>query len=250
MPEKIKVLELFAGSRSIGLVAEELGFEVFSCDIKEFEKIDYVGDILSFDYEKIPFKPDIIWASPPCEKWSLACGVEGGNIYWESIKHKGKLIGIKPRENFNVKARYPILRTPDRVREERELHVSILDKTLEIINHFNPSVYFIENPFGFMKFYLADKVAFTNFATYCRYGYPYRKPTNIFSNLELNLKSCKIGEGCHSNNLYNRGKENKIRERSVINTYYDRSKIPYELCLELLTQANKYILQCQDITKQ
>jgi len=59
-----------------------MGYNVFSCDINDFDGIDYVGDILNFDYDKVPFKPDIIWASPPCEKWSLACGVKGGNIYW------------------------------------------------------------------------------------------------------------------------------------------------------------------------
>ena len=34
----IKILELFAGSRSIGKVAEELGYKVFSVDVKDFEK--------------------------------------------------------------------------------------------------------------------------------------------------------------------------------------------------------------------
>ncbi len=239
--EKIKVLELFAGSRSIGKVAENLGMEVFSSDIEQFDGIHYAVNILDFDVNKLPFKPDIIWASPPCEKWSLACGVAGGNIYWESVKSNGKVIGIKPRENFNVNTKYSILKSPEKVNAERNLHISILDKTLEIINYFKPKVYYIENPFGFMRFYLADKVSYINFATYCQYGYPYRKPTNIFSNLELNLKHCNIGDGCHSNNLYSRGKKNKIREKSVVNTYYERSKIPPKLCEELLLLAKKHI---------
>lgn len=239
--EKIKILELFAGSRSIGKVAEQLGMEVFSSDIEAFEGIDYVVNILDFDVTKVPFIPDIIWASPPCEKWSLACGVEGGNIYWESVKEKGKLVGIKPRENFNVNAKYSILKTPERVSEERNLHISILNKTLEIIEYFKPKVYYIENPFGFMRFYLDGKVGHTNFATYCQYGYPYRKPTNIFSNLKLDLKSCAIGAGCHSNNLYSRGKANKIREKAVVNTYYERSKIPEDLCKTLLIAAEKHM---------
>ena len=42
----MKVLELFAGSRSIGKVADELGYEVFSVDVNNFEGIDLVKDIL------------------------------------------------------------------------------------------------------------------------------------------------------------------------------------------------------------
>jgi len=68
----MKVLELFAGSRSVGKVADKLGFEVFSSDFEAFEGIDYQIDILKFDVSKVPFKPDIIWASPPCTGFSVA----------------------------------------------------------------------------------------------------------------------------------------------------------------------------------
>jgi site-specific DNA-cytosine methylase len=237
----INVLELFAGSRSVGKAAEDLGYNVFSCDIEPFDNINYISNILEFDYSQVPFVPDIICASPPCEKWSLACGVEGGNIYWESIKEKGKTIGIKPRENFNVNAKYLILKDPSKVKSERDLSISLLNKTLEIITHYNPKVYFIENPFGYMRFYLNDKVNYINFTTYCQYGFPYRKPTNIFSNIKLNLKSCDIGSDCHSNNLYTRGKINKLREISIVKNYYERSKIPHNLCIEILKQAVNYI---------
>ena len=68
----MKVLELFAGSRSIGKACEELGYEVYSSDINDFPGIDYVADIRDFDIDKVPFVPDIIWASPPCTYFSVA----------------------------------------------------------------------------------------------------------------------------------------------------------------------------------
>ena len=68
----MKVLELFAGSRSFGKAAESLGFDVFSSDINDFANIDYVVDILKFDINKLPYKIDIIWASPPCTTFSVA----------------------------------------------------------------------------------------------------------------------------------------------------------------------------------
>ena len=68
----MKVLELFAGSRSFSKVAEEMGMETFTSDFKAFDNIDYVVDILDFDINKIPFRPHIIWASPPCTYFSVA----------------------------------------------------------------------------------------------------------------------------------------------------------------------------------
>ena len=56
----IKILELFAGSKSVGKIADGLFFESYSSDIEQFGGIDYVIDILDFDVTKIPFKPDVI----------------------------------------------------------------------------------------------------------------------------------------------------------------------------------------------
>ena len=52
----MKVLELFAGSRSVGKIAEELGMEVFSSDLTPFDGIHYAVSILDFDVTKVPFK--------------------------------------------------------------------------------------------------------------------------------------------------------------------------------------------------
>lgn len=67
----MNVLELFAGSRSVGKVAESLGMNVFSVDWTPFDGINLVTDIEYLTKEQIPFIPDIIWCSPDCSTYSI-----------------------------------------------------------------------------------------------------------------------------------------------------------------------------------
>jgi hypothetical protein len=107
----MKVLELFAGSRSVGKAAEKLGMEVFSSDINNFEGINYVVNILEFDYDKVPFKPDVIWASPPCFTGNELVLTMRGHVEIKNVRigdlvltHKGrwrKVINIG-RKHSNV----------------------------------------------------------------------------------------------------------------------------------------------------
>ena len=68
----IKVLELFAGSRSIGKAAEAQGLEVFSVDVKQWGNIDLVKDINNLELKDVPFVPDIVWSGTPCTTYSIA----------------------------------------------------------------------------------------------------------------------------------------------------------------------------------
>jgi len=58
-----KLLELFAGSRSIGKVGEQLGMNVFSVDWKAFDNIDLVADIGKLKTKDIPFIPVLLSSS-------------------------------------------------------------------------------------------------------------------------------------------------------------------------------------------
>ena len=201
---KIKVLELFAGSRSIGKEAEKLGMEVFSCDLEAFDKIDYVGNILEFDYSKIPFTPDVIWASPPCTAFSVAS--IGRN--WR--QENGVLI---PKS------------------EGADLGISILRKTLEVIAHFNPKVWFIENPRGAMRKMPELQNFKRHTVTYCQYGDTRMKPTDIWTNSETwtPKSACKNGDTCHES----APRGSRTGTQGLRNAY-ERSKLPADFCREVM----------------
>ena len=64
----MKLLELFSGTKSVGKVAEQLGYEVTSLDLKN---ADINCNILDWDYTIYePGNFDVIWASPPCNTFS------------------------------------------------------------------------------------------------------------------------------------------------------------------------------------
>lgn len=72
MITKLKILEAFAGSRSLGNIADKMGMQVFSIDIKPFDKINLVADMEFVTINDIPFVPDAAWFSPPCTTYSIA----------------------------------------------------------------------------------------------------------------------------------------------------------------------------------
>lgn len=203
----MKVLELFAGSRSIGKQAEKLGFEVFSVDINNFEGISLVKDIEFLTPSDIPFKPDIIWSSPPCTTYSIA-----------AISHHRD--NGKPKTDFAYKSDRLVL------------------NTLKLIKHFD-CIYYIENPRGYMR-----KMEFMRglpraTVWYCQYGDKRGKPTDIWSNNIYSLfnpngwkprPECWNGrKNCHE--LAPRGSKTGTQG---LKGNYERSKVPDLLCKEIL----------------
>jgi len=200
----MKILELFAGSRSIGKVADRLAFDVYSSDIEQFGGIDYVTDIMDFDVTKIPFKPDIIWASCPCTAFSVAA--IGKN--WTKVGDD--YIPKNPRAEFGLK---------------------LVQKTLEIIEHFNPTYFFIENPRGMLRKMPIMADLPRQGVTYCQYGDTRMKPTDIWTNSIkwIPRPMCKNGDPCH----VSAPRGSKTGTQGLKGSY-ERSKIPEDLCYEIL----------------
>jgi hypothetical protein len=199
-----KVLELFAGSKSIGKACDELGIQSFSSDIEDFG-----------DPSKVPFVPDVIWTSPPCTGFSVAA--IGKN--WV----KG--------EEFTPKT------------DSAKLGIELLDTTMSIINSYmkiNPNlIWYIENPRGKMRksprLQPNDKII-RHTVTYCQYGDTRMKPTDIWTNNAdwTPRKACKNGMPCHVSAP--RGSQTGTQG---LKGNHLRSVIPHELCLEVIKSSVK-----------
>lgn len=176
--KKLKVLELFAGTRSIGKAFERKGHKVFSVEWnKDFENIDLYEDVNNITAQMIIDKfgkPDVIWASPDCTSYSIA----GIGFHRRKNELTGELVPISNYAKFCDKT---------------NKHV------LELIKELNPTYYFIENPRGGLRKmdFMRELNRYT--VTYCQYGDKRMKPTDIWTN-HPNPKfkpMCKNGDTCH-----------------------------------------------------
>ena len=95
----MKVLELFSGTGSVAKICEELGWECYSVDIDDkFYPVDKKVDILQWDYKSLDFKPDIIWASPPCNSFSQILCIHKHIDIEKKMKEEGLPLLYKARE--------------------------------------------------------------------------------------------------------------------------------------------------------
>ncbi len=108
----LRVLELFSGTGSISTAFRSAGHEVISIDIDNRYAPTICKNILDWNFKTLPRGHfDAIWASPPCENYSIA-------------------------------------RSNARAQRDLMLADSIVLRTQEIMDWFAPRCWFIENPEG------------------------------------------------------------------------------------------------------
>lgn len=213
--KQLNILELFAGSRSVGSVGDEMGMNVFSVDWENYKDIDLVGDIGEMNINDVPFIPDMIWASPDCTSYSIVA----------ISKHRN---GVEPKSDYAKKC--------DIVNQH---FISLIKQWLEL----NPNmVFFIENPRGMLR-HMPFMKEFKRYTVwYCKYGDDRAKPTDIWTNSTTwtprpecrNYKYDKEGniidKHCH-HQAARRGAKTGTQGR---NGSYTKSMIPKQLCEEIL----------------
>lgn len=207
--KQLKVLELFAGTRSIGKEFDKKGHLVYSVEWdKQHDNIDWYMDISKITTKDIIDRfgiPDVIWASPDCTSYSVA-----GISHHRRKDEDGNLRPISDYAKFC---------------DEVNLVVMKLIEEFKAIN--KNLIYFIENPRGGMRKmnFIKDKPRYT--VTYCQYGDERMKPTDLWTN-HPNPKfkpTCKNGDTCHV--AAPRGSKTGTQG---IKGAKDRSRIPKLLC--------------------
>ena len=143
------LLDLFSGTGSVAKAAVAKGYGVITLD-RDLPAY-FQTDIMDFDYRELdPHAFHFVWASPPCTEYSRA-----------------KTTGVRKIEEAN----------------------EIVKRTLEIIEYLEPEVWVIENPqTGLLKEqdFMRD-IHFID-VDYCKYGFPYRKRTRLWSNKASSLR--------------------------------------------------------------
>lgn len=211
----MKILELFSGTQSISSVFRANGWDTFTIEKDgQFENFTtWTVDILDVTAADILEKfgrPDVIWASPPCESFSVAA--IGRN--WEKL------------EDGNVRPKH----------KRAELGLKLLNKTLELIEELQPTYYFMENPRGMMRKMPQVQGMPMYTVTYCQYGENRMKPTDIWTNHEApNFRPmCKNGAPCHE--AAPRGSKGGVQGQKDAK---ERSRIPKQLCEHIYELCKK-----------
>ena len=206
----VTVLELFKGGGSVShfLTHTNLArFKIVSLDINCKYQPDICEDILKWHYKK-EYPPgyfDIIWASPDCTEYSIAKTRSPRNM-----DHADKLV----------------------------------KRTLNIIKYFRPKVWIIENPkTGYLKSRpFMEGIPYYD-VTYCKYGYDYKKPTRLWTNIkDFSPKYCRSDCGKMINGKHIRavGIHDRVQRpwlTTISIPLYEKYSIPRDLLHDLFSYA-------------
>lgn len=209
MARQLRVLDLFSGTGSFSRAFAEHGHDVTTVNDEcvewddELVCPDIQGDIMQMTADDFD-RPDVILASPPCKKFSVA----SLRWYWDKLDD-GTRVPVRDDEEKAQKAM-------DALR--------LVHHTLDLIDALEPRYWFMENPAGAMRPVLSQHEIFgddaaamirrndgidpTGTVTWCQYwterddeerGYPVMKRTHLWGDHPDTMEylSCSNGDDCH-----------------------------------------------------
>jgi hypothetical protein len=203
------IFDFYAGTGSATKPFEDAGHTVIKVELDEYFEA-HERDILTLSAEYLIEKygqPDFIWASPPCQKFSVASLWK----YWAGTK--GNSVPKHP-------AVYEAL--------------ALVAHTIKLMQNLNPTRgWIMENPRGMLRSQAVVKDLRRWTISYCQYGDTRMKPTDLWGTIDWTPKPmCRPGASCHESSPRgtNAAGTGKLRNAKL------RSMIPYELGQEILDE--------------
>jgi C-5 cytosine-specific DNA methylase len=204
----MKVLDLFSGNGGWSQAFRDRGHEVIAVERDPFYAAEITIDILTFDSSLLPWSPDIILASPPCERFSIARVRQ-----WPPG-------GVPVKDDYFTKIAFRQVK-----------------RTVHIIRYLRPRFFIIENPVGLLR--KLDLIPWEmRTTTQCQYGGTKMKKTDLWGGFPRSLRlkpPCHNGDPCHT--PAPRGTRDGTQSMTI--GYNDRAEIAYGLGLAVCRAAEK-----------
>lgn len=199
------IYDFFSGTGSATKAFEDKGYRVVKVDIDpafdadEFDIMELTSEYLIGKYGQ----PDFIWASPPCERFSIASTWR----YWERNPD-----GAIPKDSSVLEA------------------IELVKHTLKLIGELKPTAWLLENPRAMLRKQDFIQRYRRKTITYCQYGDTRQKPTDIWGYLPTWKPKpvCEPNASCHEASP--RGSKKGVRGQKNAQI---RAMIPYGLSLEI-----------------
>ena len=222
------------GNQSVKNTLEPLGYEVYSFGIQKKDTV-IDCDLTNFNdfiskTENLP-KPDLIFANPPCETFSIATASgydsgKKGNIYYYNTGER-----ITDFDDWKTSTYHNVKKMKKDKKEyfknliiKREISEKLHYNTDKIIEHFKvPAV--IENPQTSYCWKFFHKEMNKEVAHYIAYDDSYTKKPTIFA-CTNKLKLKRIPRGVKQNQSWSNYKA----------SYNKRSSVPEKLIMDVVEQ--------------
>ena len=208
------VYDFYSGTGSSTKAFEDAGHTIIRVELDPYFEAEE-RDILSLTADSLISKygkPDFIWASPPCQKFSVASLWK----YWAKGPN-----GSIPKHPAVFEA------------------IALIKHTINLMDELKPTYgWLMENPRGMLRKqdFMQELPRWT--VTYCQYGDTRMKPTDVWGTIQgwTPRPMCKPRATCHESSPAgtNAGGTGKLKNARL------RSMIPFQLGEEILNTLTRH----------